>query len=77
MAPTSAARHYARFVRALTLDAVPAPVAARARVLALDIVGSCLASSREDFGRAAIETAARLGGGRAGRRHARVTWGRG
>jgi len=56
------ARSFARFVRELTLDAVPVPVRATATLLALDIVGSCLASSREDFGRAVLEAAARLGG---------------
>ncbi len=61
-AQPSPARRYARFVLALRLDQVPPPVVAKARLLALDILGSCLASSREDFGRAALTTAERLGG---------------
>jgi 2-methylcitrate dehydratase PrpD len=56
------ARRYARFVLGLTLEDVPAPVVAKATLLALDIFGSCLASSRQDFGRAVSETAERLGG---------------
>src|SRR5262245_4623720 len=58
----SAARRYARFVSALRLDDIPSPVVAKAGLLALDIIGSCLASSREDFGRAVLATAERLGG---------------
>jgi 2-methylcitrate dehydratase PrpD len=58
----SVARRYARFVLGLTLDDVPAPVVAKATLLALDIFGSCLASSRQDFGRAVSEAAERLGG---------------
>jgi len=58
----SVARRYARFVLGLALDQVPPPVAAKATLLALDTLGSCLASSREDFGRAVLEAAARLGG---------------
>jgi 2-methylcitrate dehydratase PrpD len=62
MAPPSAARQLARFVLALRLDDVPAPVVARARLLTLDTLGNCLAASRDDFARAVIETAERLGG---------------
>jgi 2-methylcitrate dehydratase PrpD len=58
----SAARRLARFVVGLSLDDVPPPVAAKAALLALDTLGSCLASSRYDFGRAVRETAERLGG---------------
>jgi 2-methylcitrate dehydratase PrpD len=58
----SVARRYARFVLGLTLDQVPPPVAAKATALALDTLGSCLASSRERFGRAVLEAAERLGG---------------
>ncbi len=58
----SAARHYARFVLGLALEDVPAPVVAKAQLLALDIVGCCLASSRQDFGLAALDAAERLGG---------------
>jgi 2-methylcitrate dehydratase PrpD len=58
----SVARRLARFASRFTLDDVPADVAARASVLALDTLGSCLASCREDFGRAVIAAAERLGG---------------
>ena len=58
----SVARRFARFVSSLTLGVVPPVVAARACLLALDTLGSCLASSREDFGRAVIQAAERLGG---------------
>ena len=58
----SVARRYARFVRGLTLGGVPAPVVAKATSLALDTLGSCLASSKEEFGRAVVEAAERLGG---------------
>jgi len=37
-------------------------VAAKATSLALDTLGSCLASSREEFGRAVLQAAERLGG---------------
>ena len=37
-------------------------MAAKAALLALDTLGSCLASSREDFGRTVLESAERLGG---------------
>jgi 2-methylcitrate dehydratase PrpD len=56
------ARRYARFVLGLTGADIPAPVTAKAAVLMLDTLGSCLASSREDFGRAVLESAERLGG---------------
>ena len=62
MPQPSVARRYARFVLGLALDQVPPPVAAKATSLALDTLGSCLASSREDFGRAVLEAAERLGG---------------
>ena len=58
----SVARRFARFVSGVSLDAVPPAVTAQATLLALDTLGSCLASSREDFGRAVTEAAARLGG---------------
>lgn len=45
-----------------SLDAVPPAVSAQATLLALDTLGSCLASSRQDFGRAVTEAAGRLGG---------------
>ena len=61
-APPSVARRLARFVARLRPDDVPPPVLARATLLALDTLGSCLASTRYDFGRAVRETAERLGG---------------
>ncbi|PWU21439.1 MAG: 2-methylcitrate dehydratase [Candidatus Rokuibacteriota bacterium] len=61
--PSSAiARAYARFVLGLALDDVPAPVVTKATALVLDTLGSCLASSRHDFGRAILRAATRLGG---------------
>ena len=62
MPQLSVARRYAHFVRGLTLGGVPAPVVAKATSLALDTLGSCLASSKEEFGRAVVEAAERLGG---------------
>jgi len=59
---SSVARRYARFTLGLALDDVPAPVVAKAKQLVLDIIGSCLASSREEFGRAALRAAEGLGG---------------
>ncbi|PYM45252.1 MAG: hypothetical protein DME14_20915, partial [Candidatus Rokuibacteriota bacterium] len=61
-APPSVARRFARFVARLRPDDVPPPALARATLLALDTLGSCLASTRYDFGRAVRETAERLGG---------------
>jgi 2-methylcitrate dehydratase PrpD len=58
----SVARRYARFVLGLTLDQVPAPIVQKTTSLALDTLGSCLASSKEEFGRAVLEAAERLGG---------------
>ena len=58
----SAARRLARFVVALEPKDVPVPVADKARLLTLDILGCCLAATRYDFGRAARATAERLGG---------------
>jgi 2-methylcitrate dehydratase PrpD len=62
MTAPSVARRLARFVRRLRLDDVPAPVVAQAQLLALDTLGSCLASSTMDFGRAVLATAEALGG---------------
>src|SRR6266568_9669697 len=59
---SSVARRYARFTLGLALDDVPAPVVDKAKQLVLDIIGSCLASSRQDFGRAVARAAERLGG---------------
>lgn len=58
----SVARRYARFALGLALDQVPPTVAEQAASLALDTLGSCLASSREEFGRAVLQAAERLGG---------------
>jgi len=58
----SAARRLARFVVALEPKDLPAAVAEKASLLALDILGCCLAATRYDFGRAARTTAERLGG---------------
>jgi len=58
----SVARRYARFVRGLALDQVPQPIVRMATSLALDTLGSCLASSREEFGRSVLQAAERLGG---------------
>jgi 2-methylcitrate dehydratase PrpD len=58
----TAARRLARFVAGLSLDAVPATVVAQASLLALDTLGNGLAAAGEDFGRAALDVAERLGG---------------
>ena len=58
----SVARRLARFVSGITLSAVPPAVASRATLLALDTLGSSLASSRQDFGLAVTQVAERLGG---------------
>ena len=58
----SVARRYARFVLGLARRDIPASVAVKAAVLMLDTIGSCLASSRESFGRAVLESAEQLGG---------------
>jgi len=60
--PPSVARRFARFVSGLRLDDVPPAVGARATLLALDTLGSSLASSGQDFGRAVTQAAERLGG---------------
>lgn len=62
MAHPTAARRLARFVVGLALEDIPVPVATKATELALDTLGNCLAASREDFGRAVLEVAERLGG---------------
>jgi 2-methylcitrate dehydratase PrpD len=46
----------------LRLDAVPPAVASQATLLTLDTLGNGLAASREDFGRAVLAVAERLGG---------------
>jgi 2-methylcitrate dehydratase PrpD len=62
MAALSAARRLARFVLGLRLEDVPPDVVARARLLVLDTLGNSLAACRDDFARAVIEAAERLGG---------------
>jgi 2-methylcitrate dehydratase PrpD len=62
MSTISVARRLARFTTQLFAEDIPDRVADRATVLALDTLGSCLASSTMDFGRAVIRTAERLGG---------------
>jgi 2-methylcitrate dehydratase PrpD len=62
MAALSAARRLARFVLGLRLEEVPPAVVARARLLVLDTLGNSLAACRDDFARAVIEAAERLGG---------------
>jgi 2-methylcitrate dehydratase PrpD len=58
----SVARRLAQFVSRLRLEAVPTAVSARAALLALDTLGDGLASTGQDFGRAVIQAAERLGG---------------
>src|SRR5204862_4513739 len=58
----SAARRLARFVLGLRLEDIPLPVVTKATHLVLDTLGCALAATRYDFGRAALETAERLGG---------------
>ena len=62
MANETAARRLARFVRGLSLDAVPPAVIMQATLLALDTLGNALAAAPEDFGRAVLDVAERLGG---------------
>jgi 2-methylcitrate dehydratase PrpD len=58
----TAAERLARFVVGLTLDDIPPPVVEQATRLALDTLGNGLAACREDFGRAVLDVAERLGG---------------
>jgi 2-methylcitrate dehydratase PrpD len=58
----TAAQRLARFVANLSLDAIPRPVVEQATRLALDTLGNGLAATGEDFGRAALDVAERLGG---------------
>jgi 2-methylcitrate dehydratase PrpD len=60
--PPSVARRLARFARGLRIDDVPADVLAQAQLLALDTLGSCLASSTMDFGRSVLDASEALGG---------------
>jgi 2-methylcitrate dehydratase PrpD len=59
---TSVARRLARFARRVRFDELPSAVVAQAQLLVLDTLGSCLASSTMDFGRAVLDTAEALGG---------------
>src|SRR5262245_56976366 len=59
---TSVARRLARFALGLRLADVPRPVVEQAEPLAPDTLGSCLASSNMDFGRAVLDTSESLGG---------------
>src|SRR5438128_8355435 len=59
---SSVARRYARSTLGLALDDVPAPVVDKAKQLVVDIIGSCLASSQEEFGRAVLRATESLGG---------------
>src|SRR5205085_6107670 len=58
----TAAQRLARFVAGLSLDAIPRPVVEQATLLTLDTLGNGLAAAGEDFGRAALDVAQRLGG---------------
>ncbi len=62
MGDTSVARTLARFVVRLSLDDVPASVLTTATLLVLDTLGNALAAVPEDFGRASVRAAERLGG---------------
>lgn len=62
MTHPSVARRFARFVTDLALEDLPPAVVTRATLLALDTIGSCLASSTMEFGRTVIQAALRLGG---------------
>jgi 2-methylcitrate dehydratase PrpD len=58
----SVSRRLARFALGLRLAQLPQAVVDQAQLLALDTLGSCLASSTMDFGRAVLDTAEALGG---------------
>ncbi len=58
----TAAQRLARFVAELSLDAIPERVVGQATLLALDTLGNGLAAVGEDFGRATLDVAERLGG---------------
>ena len=62
MATLSAARRLARFVTGLEPDAIPPSALETGALLALDTLGNALAACGDDFGRAAIAVAERLGG---------------
>ena len=58
----SAARRLARFALGVRLADLPPAVVDQAALLSLDTLGSCLASSTEDFGASVIRVAEALGG---------------
>jgi 2-methylcitrate dehydratase PrpD len=58
----SVARRLARFALGLKIAEIPPAVIDQANLLALDTLGSCLASSTMDFGQAVLDTAEALGG---------------
>ncbi|HSB71310.1 MAG TPA: MmgE/PrpD family protein [Candidatus Methylomirabilis sp.] len=62
MTQPSISRRFACFVAGLALEELSPAVVTSTTLLALDTVGSCLASSTMDFGRAVMRTAERLGG---------------
>jgi 2-methylcitrate dehydratase PrpD len=62
VAHATAARRLARFVTGMALDDIPSPVVEQATLLALDTLGNGLAACRDDFGRAVLDVAERLGG---------------
>ena len=62
MTTPSAARRLARFAASLSLDSVPPAIVTQATLLALDTLGNALAAVPEDFGRAVLDVAERLGG---------------
>jgi len=62
MTSPSVSRRLARFVLGLRIADLPPAVIDQAQLLALDTLGSCLASSTMDFGRAVLDTAEALGG---------------
>lgn len=57
MSHSSVSRRYARFVLGSSPDDLPASVTDWAALRALDTLGSCLASSRQEFGRAVLQAA--------------------
>ena len=58
----TAAQRLARFVTGLTLNTIPTAIVERAALLVLDTLGNALAAAGDDFGRAALDVAERLGG---------------
>jgi 2-methylcitrate dehydratase PrpD len=52
----------ARFATGVSLDGVPSSVVTQAGLLVLDTLGNALAAAREDFARAVVDVATRLGG---------------